>query len=232
MIVWSFFLRRFATAIIDHNIDSWVMNVVPTSGPNTLPVIYDRGFIGVNHDWYGSCTRSFLFWNNICIVNCRYTLMHNKSEHRLILIACYHRVERYFVLYTLPFWWKYLISASSHANWTSGNRFLRIHNGCLSMGRNLRYYLDKTCLFTHSIYTLYPSPHLFLFIIITYLSCCMPWKHLKWYQQYCTSIYFVSRSLRISSAGVSHLIHIQEHMICCMHPASFSTEKKRWVSYL
>lgn len=28
------------------------MNVVPISGPNTLPVIYDRGLIGVMHDWY------------------------------------------------------------------------------------------------------------------------------------------------------------------------------------
>lgn len=41
----------FATALIDHGLDSWVMNVVPISGPNTLPVIYDRGLIGVNHDW-------------------------------------------------------------------------------------------------------------------------------------------------------------------------------------
>ena len=29
------FFDRFATAIIDHNIDSWVMNVVPTIRPNT-----------------------------------------------------------------------------------------------------------------------------------------------------------------------------------------------------
>lgn len=28
------------------------MNVVPVSGFNTLPVIYDRGLIGVMHDWY------------------------------------------------------------------------------------------------------------------------------------------------------------------------------------
>lgn len=28
------------------------MNVVPVSGRNTLPVIYDRGLIGVMHDWY------------------------------------------------------------------------------------------------------------------------------------------------------------------------------------
>lgn len=28
------------------------MNVVPISGPNTLPLIFDRGLIGVMHDWY------------------------------------------------------------------------------------------------------------------------------------------------------------------------------------
>ncbi|KAJ1400967.1 S-adenosyl-L-methionine-dependent methyltransferase [Sesbania bispinosa] len=41
----------FAAALIDQNLNSWVMNVVPISGPNTLPVIYDRGLIGVMHDW-------------------------------------------------------------------------------------------------------------------------------------------------------------------------------------
>jgi len=28
----------------------WVMNVVPT-GLNTLPLIFDRGFVGVLHNW-------------------------------------------------------------------------------------------------------------------------------------------------------------------------------------
>ncbi|PON37355.1 putative methyltransferase PMT [Parasponia andersonii] len=41
----------FAAALNDHGLNSWVMNVVPVSGPNTLPVIYDRGLIGVMHDW-------------------------------------------------------------------------------------------------------------------------------------------------------------------------------------
>ncbi|MCO5579326.1 hypothetical protein L7F22_033181 [Adiantum nelumboides] len=30
---------------------SWVMNVVPSTGKNTLPIIYDRGLIGIFHDW-------------------------------------------------------------------------------------------------------------------------------------------------------------------------------------
>ncbi|KAF5733836.1 putative ATP binding protein [Tripterygium wilfordii] len=41
----------FAAALIEQNFDSWVLNVVPVSGPNTLPVIYDRGLLGVMHDW-------------------------------------------------------------------------------------------------------------------------------------------------------------------------------------
>ncbi|KAK4429603.1 putative methyltransferase PMT10 [Sesamum alatum] len=41
----------FATALLDFNVNCWVMNVVPVSGSNTLPVIYDRGLIGVMHDW-------------------------------------------------------------------------------------------------------------------------------------------------------------------------------------
>ncbi|KAK6145396.1 hypothetical protein DH2020_022216 [Rehmannia glutinosa] len=41
----------FAAALIENRLDCWVLNVVPVSGPNTLPVIYDRGLIGVMHDW-------------------------------------------------------------------------------------------------------------------------------------------------------------------------------------
>lgn len=45
-------MDRFAAALVDIQVDCWVMNVVPVSGFNTLPVIYDRGLIGVRHDWY------------------------------------------------------------------------------------------------------------------------------------------------------------------------------------
>ncbi|CAI9759737.1 unnamed protein product [Fraxinus pennsylvanica] len=41
----------FAAALFENNLDSWVLNVVPVSGHNTLPVIYDRGLVGVMHDW-------------------------------------------------------------------------------------------------------------------------------------------------------------------------------------
>lgn len=39
----------FAAALI--NMPLWVMNVVPVHEPDTLPIIFDRGLIGVYHDW-------------------------------------------------------------------------------------------------------------------------------------------------------------------------------------
>jgi len=46
-----FFFCRFAAALAELKVDCWVLNVIPVSGPNTLPVIYDRGLLGVMHDW-------------------------------------------------------------------------------------------------------------------------------------------------------------------------------------
>ncbi|KAM7499400.1 hypothetical protein LguiA_023814 [Lonicera macranthoides] len=61
----------FAAAFIDQPL--WVMNVVPVNGPDTLPVIFDRGLIGIYHDWceslstyprtYDLLHSSFLFKN-------------------------------------------------------------------------------------------------------------------------------------------------------------------------
>ncbi|XP_076891421.1 putative methyltransferase PMT21 [Bidens hawaiensis] len=39
----------FAASLIDDPL--WVMNVVSSYAPNTLPVVYDRGLIGTYHDW-------------------------------------------------------------------------------------------------------------------------------------------------------------------------------------
>ncbi|TQD73970.1 hypothetical protein C1H46_040494 [Malus baccata] len=39
----------FAAALTDQQL--WVMNVVPIHLPNTLPAIFDRGLIGIYHDW-------------------------------------------------------------------------------------------------------------------------------------------------------------------------------------
>ncbi|KAI3926768.1 hypothetical protein MKW92_011020 [Papaver armeniacum] len=50
----------FAAALAQKNV--WVMNVVPVNAPDTLPVIYERGLLGVYHDWcesFGSYPRSY-----------------------------------------------------------------------------------------------------------------------------------------------------------------------------
>eukprot|EP00250_Pteridium_aquilinum_P012250 c20598_g1_i1 orf=375-2666(+) len=39
----------FAAALL--SLPVWVMNVVPTDEPDTLPVIFDRGLLGMYHDW-------------------------------------------------------------------------------------------------------------------------------------------------------------------------------------
>ncbi|KAM6583015.1 hypothetical protein CsatB_010017 [Cannabis sativa] len=39
----------FGAALIDQPV--WVMNVVPIDMPDTLSIIYDRGLVGVYHDW-------------------------------------------------------------------------------------------------------------------------------------------------------------------------------------
>ncbi|KAL9241541.1 hypothetical protein vseg_015644 [Gypsophila vaccaria] len=38
-------------ALLETGKNVWVMNVVPTTAPNSLPLIHDRGFIGTSHDW-------------------------------------------------------------------------------------------------------------------------------------------------------------------------------------
>lgn len=45
-------LGGFAAALDSSKV--WVMNVVPTIAQNTLGVIYERGLIGMYHDWYFS----------------------------------------------------------------------------------------------------------------------------------------------------------------------------------
>ncbi|XP_076903572.1 putative pectin methyltransferase QUA2 [Bidens hawaiensis] len=41
----------FNSALLEAGKSVWVMNAVPTSGPNNLPLIFDRGLLGVLHDW-------------------------------------------------------------------------------------------------------------------------------------------------------------------------------------
>lgn len=81
------FLCRFAAALINRKLDCWVMNVIPVSEPNTLPVIYDRGLLGVAHDWYvsvysvaGEILLGFLFY--LKMFHVKYTVL----QHLILLI--------------------------------------------------------------------------------------------------------------------------------------------------
>lgn len=58
-------LGGFAAAL--ESPKSWVMNVVPTiSEKNTLGVIYERGLIGIYHDWYFSHP---LFYSSLHLIS-------------------------------------------------------------------------------------------------------------------------------------------------------------------
>ncbi|GLT58040.1 hypothetical protein SLA2020_309660 [Shorea laevis] len=50
----------FAAALLSQKV--WVMNVVPVHAPDTLPFIFERGLIGIYHDWcesFGTYPRSY-----------------------------------------------------------------------------------------------------------------------------------------------------------------------------
>lgn len=64
-------LEGFAAAL--ESPKSWVMNVVPTiAEENTLGVVYERGLIGIYHDWYVLCESyiagmNFLALYSLCL---------------------------------------------------------------------------------------------------------------------------------------------------------------------
>ncbi|KAA8537630.1 hypothetical protein F0562_027238 [Nyssa sinensis] len=50
----------FAAALLQQKV--WVMNVVPVHAPDTLPIIFERGLVGIYHDWcesFGTYPRSY-----------------------------------------------------------------------------------------------------------------------------------------------------------------------------
>jgi len=50
----------FAAALLEKKV--WVMNVIPVHAPDTLPIIFERGLVGVYHDWcesFGTYPRSY-----------------------------------------------------------------------------------------------------------------------------------------------------------------------------
>jgi len=48
---WSFSFAA-ALAVRTPPVPWWVLNVVPVDQPDRLPIIFDRGLLGIYHDWY------------------------------------------------------------------------------------------------------------------------------------------------------------------------------------
>lgn len=59
-------LGGFAAAL--ESPKSWVMNVVPTIAENTLGAIYERGLIGIYHDWYDPSNVPLLSLSNTGLI--------------------------------------------------------------------------------------------------------------------------------------------------------------------
>ncbi|PON51823.1 putative methyltransferase PMT [Trema orientale] len=76
-------LGGFAAALESRK--SWVMNVVPTIAENTLGVVYERGLIGIYHDWcegFSTYPRTYDFIHG----NGVFSLYENKCELEDILL--------------------------------------------------------------------------------------------------------------------------------------------------
>jgi len=52
-------LSRFVIAFIQQPMG--MMNIIPISEPNMLPIIYDWGLIRMYHDWYEPHNSTFVF---------------------------------------------------------------------------------------------------------------------------------------------------------------------------
>lgn len=81
----------FAAALSQQKV--WVMNVVPVNAPNTLPIIYDRGLIGIYHDWcesFGTYPRSY----DLLHVDHLFSRLKNRCRHPVAIIVEMDRILR------------------------------------------------------------------------------------------------------------------------------------------
>ena len=77
-------------AFLEANNLVWVMNVVPIGAPNTLPLILDRGFAGVLHDWYTFICIVLLIPFGILtvVLNFRYKTTYQPKNWRILIFVC------------------------------------------------------------------------------------------------------------------------------------------------
>nr|DAD41101.1 TPA_asm: hypothetical protein HUJ06_015424 [Nelumbo nucifera] len=80
------------SALLDAGKTVWVMNVVPTSGPNYLPLILDRGFVGVLHDW---CEAFPTYPRTYDMVHAEGLLsLQTSKQHRCTMLDLFAEIDR------------------------------------------------------------------------------------------------------------------------------------------
>ncbi|PHT84816.1 putative methyltransferase PMT28 [Capsicum annuum] len=81
----------FAAALAQKKV--WVMNVIPVHAPNTLPVIFERGLIGMYHDWceaFGTYPRSY----DLLHADHLFSRLKNRCKHPIVIVVEMDRILR------------------------------------------------------------------------------------------------------------------------------------------
>ncbi|KAL6493104.1 hypothetical protein OROGR_032863 [Orobanche gracilis] len=81
----------FAAALSDQKV--WVMNVVPVHAPDTLPIIFERGLVGVYHDWcesFGSYPRSY----DLLHADHLFSRLKNRCKQAVVIVVEMDRILR------------------------------------------------------------------------------------------------------------------------------------------
>ncbi|KAL3514639.1 hypothetical protein ACH5RR_027356 [Cinchona calisaya] len=81
----------FAAALSQQK--AWVMNVVPVHAPDTLPIIYERGLIGIYHDWcesFGTYPRSY----DLLHADHLFSRLKNRCKQPVVIVVEMDRILR------------------------------------------------------------------------------------------------------------------------------------------
>ncbi|XP_009801649.1 probable methyltransferase PMT28 [Nicotiana sylvestris] len=81
----------FAAALAQHKV--WVMNVIPVHAPNTLPIVFERGLVGVYHDWceaFGTYPRSY----DLLHADHLFSRLKNRCKHPIVIVVEMDRILR------------------------------------------------------------------------------------------------------------------------------------------
>ncbi|KAK9164141.1 hypothetical protein Syun_005043 [Stephania yunnanensis] len=81
----------FASALAQQKV--WVMNVVPVHAPDTLPIIFERGLVGIYHDWcesFGTYPRSY----DLLHADHLFSRLKNRCKHPVGIVVEMDRILR------------------------------------------------------------------------------------------------------------------------------------------